>query len=172
MLHFAGLDYSHISKHRNLDVSTSLNEVATWAVNQTGFFCSSPKWKILEGGCIEPFDEEDARGAAILTEQFGVPVFPMEQRGGKHLVSDGICFMIFGLRDLIFSSLHTLFLVLRTNCIDCLDRTNVAQFSAGVEAIEQQLVVMGIRSSAKLDSSANIVRLLIDMVSIAYNWCI
>jgi len=44
-----------------------------------------------------------------------------------------------------------------------LDRTNVAQFSAGVEAIEQQLVVMGIRSSAKLDSTANIVRVLIDM---------
>jgi phosphatidylinositol 3,5-bisphosphate 5-phosphatase len=123
------LDYSHISKHRNLDVSTSLNEVATWAVNQTGFFCSSPKWKILEGGRIEPFDEVDARGATTLTEQLGVPLFPMEQNG-----------------------------VLRTNCIDCLDRTNVAQFSAGVEAIEQQLVVMGIRSSAKLDSTANIVR--------------
>lgn len=53
--------------------------------------------------------------------------------------------------------------VLRTNCIDCLDRTNVAQFSAGVEAIGQQLVVMGIRSSAKLDSASTIVRVLIDM---------
>jgi len=74
-------------------VSTSLNEVATWAVNQTGFFCSSPQWKILEGGRIEPFDENDARGAAILTGQLGVPVFPMEQKG-----------------------------VLRTNCVDCLDR--------------------------------------------------
>ena len=80
-IRYCGLDYSHISKHRNLDVSTSLNEVATWAVNQTGFFCSAPKWKIKQDGKIEPFDEEDARGASILTEQFGVPVFPMEQRG-------------------------------------------------------------------------------------------
>ena len=47
--------------------------------------------------------------------------------------------------------------------LSCLDRTNVAQFSAGVEAMEQQLVVMGIRSSAKLDPSSNIVRVLIDM---------
>jgi hypothetical protein len=39
----------------------------------------------------------------------------------------------------------------------------VAQFSAGVEAIGQQLVVMGIRSKAKLDPSSNIVRVLIDM---------
>ena len=45
----------------------------------------------------------------------------------------------------------------------CLDRTNVAQFSAGVEAISQQLVVMGIRSQSKLDPSSNIVRVLIDM---------
>jgi hypothetical protein len=45
----------------------------------------------------------------------------------------------------------------------CLDRTNVAQFSAGVEALEQQLVVMGIRSSAKLDPSSTIIRVLIEM---------
>ena len=38
----------------------------------------------------------------------------------------------------------------------------MAQFSAGVEAIEQQLVVMGIRSSPRLDPSSNIVRVLID----------
>ena len=39
----------------------------------------------------------------------------------------------------------------------------MAQFSAGVEAISQQLVVMGIRSQSKLDPSSNIVRVLIDM---------
>lgn len=45
----------------------------------------------------------------------------------------------------------------------CLDRTNVAQFSAGVEAIGQQLVVMGIRSRGKLGPSSSIVRVLIDI---------
>jgi hypothetical protein len=39
----------------------------------------------------------------------------------------------------------------------------VAQFSAGVQALEQQLIVMGIRSSAKLDPSSTIIRVLIDM---------
>ena len=76
----------------------------------------------------------DAVASKELSEKLGVPVFPMEQSG-----------------------------VLRTNCIDCIDRTNVAQFSAGVEAISQQLVVMGIRSQSKLDPSSNIVRVLIDM---------
>ena len=47
----------------------------------------------------------------------------------------------------------------------CLDRTNVAQFSAGVEAIAQQLIVMGIRSQRKLgpfSSISSIVRVLTD----------
>lgn len=132
-IRYCSLDYSHVSKHRNLNVSTSLNEVATWAVNQTGFFCSLPRWKITKSG-IEPFTEEDCLEARLLSEHLAVPVFPMEQKG-----------------------------VLRTNCIDCLDRTNVAQFSAGVGALAQQLVVMGIRSSVKLDPASNIVRVLIDM---------
>jgi hypothetical protein len=80
-IRYCALDYSHISKHRNLDVSSSLNEVSTWAVNQTGFFCSAPKWKIVEDGFIEPFTDEDSRVAMRLTEQLGVPIFPMEQNG-------------------------------------------------------------------------------------------
>lgn len=44
-----------------------------------------------------------------------------------------------------------------------MDRTNVAQFSAGVASLAQQLVVMGIRSSVKLDPTSNIVRVLINM---------
>jgi len=80
-IRYCALDYSHISKHRNLDVSASLNEVSTWAVNQTGFFCSSPRWKIMEDGIIEPFTEADGEGARRLSELLGVPVFPMEQSG-------------------------------------------------------------------------------------------
>ena len=80
-IRYCALDYSHISKHRHLDVSTSLNEVSTWAVNQTGFFCSSPQWKITDNGIIEAFDEKDVHGSSVLPEQLGVPVFPMEQTG-------------------------------------------------------------------------------------------
>jgi hypothetical protein len=166
---YCALDYSHISKHRNLNVSSSLNDVATWSVNQTGFFCSSPQWKILEGGNIEPFDNGGGNvdEERLFDKRLGsILFFPMEQMG-----------------------------ILRTNCIDCLDRTNVAQFSSGVvsktfentlvtlhilhscistftcthlcdayqEALGQQLVVMGIRSSPKLDPSSIVVRMLIDM---------
>ncbi len=135
-IRYCALDYSHISKHRNLNVSSSLHDVATWAVNQTGFFCSAPRWKIVEDGKVIPFDSGDngAKKSSHITYHLGVPVLPMEQKG-----------------------------VLRTNCIDCLDRTNVAQFSAGVESLGQQLVVMGIRNAPKLSSNSNIVKILIDM---------
>lgn len=60
------------------------------------------------------------------------------------------------------------FFVFNTNLTNflprsCLDRTNVAQFSAGVEAIGHQLVVMGIRSKGKLGPSSSFVRVLIDL---------
>ena len=41
--------------------------------------------------------------------------------------------------------------VLRTNCIDCLDRTNVAQFVLGLHALEMQLHALGISESPALD---------------------
>jgi phosphatidylinositol 3,5-bisphosphate 5-phosphatase len=80
-IRYLAFDYSTISKHRQLDVSSALNEVSTWAVNATGFFCSNPRWKIVQGGLIEPFTEEDGLAAANLSKQLGVPVFPMEQSG-------------------------------------------------------------------------------------------
>ncbi|GKY92743.1 hypothetical protein MPSEU_000244300 [Mayamaea pseudoterrestris] len=133
-IRYCALDYSHISKHRNLDVLESLDDVSTWAVNMTGFFCSAPKWKILPEGIVKPFTENDAVGARQLSDQLGIPIFPLEQSG-----------------------------ILRTNCIDCLDRTNVAQAKAGVDAIGHQLVVMGIRSQPKLDPNSNIVNVLMNM---------
>ncbi|KAI4331329.1 hypothetical protein MLD38_029522 [Melastoma candidum] len=41
--------------------------------------------------------------------------------------------------------------VLRTNCIDCLDRTNVAQYAYGLVALGRQLHVLGLRESEDID---------------------
>ena len=79
-IQYCALDYSHVSKHRNLNVSSSLQDVATWAVNRTGFFCSAPRWKILKHGEVVPFDDHKSASSSI-TYHFGVPVFPMEQKG-------------------------------------------------------------------------------------------
>ena len=49
--------------------------------------------------------------------------------------------------------------VLRTNCIDCLDRTNVGQFSIGVHALAKQLYVMGVSNQVSLDSGSQVRRI-------------
>lgn len=41
--------------------------------------------------------------------------------------------------------------ILRTNCIDCLDRTNVAQFAAGLSGLGRQLVGLGLAARPNLD---------------------
>ncbi|XP_022715351.1 phosphoinositide phosphatase SAC2-like isoform X6 [Durio zibethinus] len=43
--------------------------------------------------------------------------------------------------------------VLRTNCIDCLDRTNVAQYAYGLMAIGRQLHAMGFTESQIIDQN-------------------
>jgi hypothetical protein len=41
--------------------------------------------------------------------------------------------------------------VLRTNCIDCLDRTNVAQYAYGLVALGHQLHALGYMESPSID---------------------
>lgn len=41
--------------------------------------------------------------------------------------------------------------VLRTNCIDCLDRTNVAQYAYGLVALGQQMYALGFIESSDID---------------------
>ncbi|KAI4388819.1 hypothetical protein MLD38_001115 [Melastoma candidum] len=53
--------------------------------------------------------------------------------------------------------------VLRTNCIDCLDRTNVAQYAYGLEALGRQLHVMGFASTPKVDPESSIATSIMDM---------
>ncbi|KAJ1458990.1 SacI homology domain-containing protein [Pelagophyceae sp. CCMP2097] len=55
--------------------------------------------------------------------------------------------------------------VMRTNCIDCLDRSNVAQFTVGVHALGRQLATMGMRSSSSLEAGSQIVVVLMELYS-------
>lgn len=53
--------------------------------------------------------------------------------------------------------------VLRTNCIDCLDRTNVAQYAYGLAALGRQLHAMGLTDMPKVDPDSTIAAALMDM---------
>lgn len=53
--------------------------------------------------------------------------------------------------------------VLRTNCIDCLDRTNVAQYAYGLEALGRQLQGVGLTDIPKLDPDSGVAAALMEM---------
>ncbi|KAM0946408.1 putative SAC domain, polyphosphoinositide phosphatase Fig4 [Dioscorea sansibarensis] len=53
--------------------------------------------------------------------------------------------------------------VLRTNCIDCLDRTNVAQYAYGLAALGRQLHAMSLTDIPKLNQESSIATALMDM---------
>ena len=67
--------------------------------------------------------------------------------------------------------------VLRTNCIDSLDRTNVGQFSYGMLALGQQLQALGISGTREASETeacnwlATAVHHLISAHSVLINWC-
>lgn len=46
--------------------------------------------------------------------------------------------------------------VLRTNCIDCLDRTNVAQYAYGLVALGRQLHALGLINMAEIESDSRL----------------
>ncbi|XP_022146583.1 phosphoinositide phosphatase SAC2-like [Momordica charantia] len=56
--------------------------------------------------------------------------------------------------------------VLRTNCFDCLDRTNIAQYAYGLAALGQQLQTFGYLESSDIDLDDPIARHLMDIYEI------
>ncbi|CAA7394982.1 unnamed protein product [Spirodela intermedia] len=65
--------------------------------------------------------------------------------------------------------------VLRTNCIDCLDRTNVAQYAYGLAGLGQQLHELGLIDVAEIDLAspladdlANLYEMMGDTLAIQY----
>jgi len=53
--------------------------------------------------------------------------------------------------------------ILRTNCIDCLDRTNVAQFAYGLFSLEHQLFHLGMIDTKKIDVRSEIATQLMNL---------
>lgn len=53
--------------------------------------------------------------------------------------------------------------VLRTNCIDCLDRTNVAQYAYGLAALGRQLHALGLTDVDEIDLESSLADDLVNL---------
>ncbi|DAZ98090.1 TPA: hypothetical protein N0F65_005252, partial [Lagenidium giganteum] len=144
-IRYIALDYSRLSKQKGLNVLHSLDKVAT------GFFCSAPKRQVgrndhkrsVKVQRKSPKIVYNSKKALNSLDPPPSPTIP--RNSGDWLEQKG---------------------VLRTNCIDCLDRTNVSQFSVGMRALGQQLYAMGIRNTPLLESRSQLVRVLMLLYSL------
>lgn len=56
--------------------------------------------------------------------------------------------------------------MLRTNCFDCLDRTNIAQYAYGIAALGPQLQTFGYLESPDIDLDDTLARHVMDIYEI------
>lgn len=146
-LKFLHWDLHKESKSKATNVLMLLGKVAAYALTLTGFFYCQvtpalrsegflvcPNLKVTDNDHLSPekhydianedvqnFEEKLGRGRNVANGDHSLKL-PMFQKG-----------------------------VLRTNCIDCLDRTNVAQYAYGLASLGRQLHVLGVMDAPKID---------------------
>jgi len=161
-----------MNNHTFFSQTTRLHRI----LHQTGFFCSAPRNTVdAMTGAIEPIvppppaataaddngdDDSDATGVASAAAAAAAASYEVSERGqaGGSGCGRGVA----GRKGAPPSACEQRG-VLRTNCIDCLDRTNVAQFSVGVHALGLQLAAMGVLSSPTLEADSPVVLVLMDV---------
>lgn len=114
-----------------------LEDLAEESISFTGFFHSGPEPSshALKGGTLY----------VALSPLLVYPLtVPANSRTSRETISlqNGIC---------------------RTNCVDCLDRTNAAQFVFGKRALGHQLYVLGIVDTPNLAFDSDAVTMLTQM---------
>uniref|UniRef100_A0A6M2F457 SAC domain-containing protein n=1 Tax=Populus davidiana TaxID=266767 RepID=A0A6M2F457_9ROSI len=146
-LRFLHWDLHKHSRSKATNVLLLLGKVAAYALTLTGFFyCQATSDLKLEGCMDSPFTEHAENGN--LTSQYNSNSYNedgnnLEEKssGGNNAVNGN-----HSIKRPVFQMG-----VLRTNCIDCLDRTNVAQYAYGLAALGHQLNALGVIDNPKID---------------------
>lgn len=134
-------DFKAVSKSKSTSVVDELAMISHWGMLRTGFFHSHPLPEAIEA------QTTPARTVGVKPNRASVERFIQEQlrhRGHEHIgfVQRGI---------------------MRSNCIDSLDRTNVAQFCVGKCALGFQLHALGLTPSPQMETATDLIPTLLEM---------
>nr|GME16647.1 phosphoinositide phosphatase SAC3-like isoform X1 [Ipomoea batatas] len=154
-LRFLHWDLNKHSRRKATNVLFFLGKVATYALTLTGFFyCQtippSRSEGYLKGPCLEnnggntiaPLRHSNTDNEKFSDDEYGDSDTSKGKSNGCDYVANGNP----SIKPPMFQKG-----VLRTNCIDCLDRTNVAQYAYGLAALGHQLHALGVTNSTKID---------------------
>uniref|UniRef100_A0A0E0EGY8 SAC domain-containing protein n=1 Tax=Oryza meridionalis TaxID=40149 RepID=A0A0E0EGY8_9ORYZ len=162
-LRFIHWDFHKFAKSKSANVLGVLGGVASEALDLTGFYYSG-KPKVQKKRSTQLSRTTTARDGSIdirassgdlsrlssNADSLG-PTASQDIRkddSKQELLGDGPCYQTG---------------VLRTNCMDCLDRTNVAQYAYGLAALGRQLHAMGVTNVSKIHPDSSIASALMDL---------
>lgn len=146
-LKFLHWDLHKESKSKATNVLMLLGKVAAYALTLTGFFyCQVTPALRSEGFLVCPYLKDIDNDNLSPEKHYDIAnedVQNFEEKLGR---GSNVANGDHSLKSPMFQKG-----VLRTNCIDCLDRTNVAQYAYGLAALGRQLHVLGVLDAPKID---------------------
>ncbi|XP_010261710.1 PREDICTED: phosphoinositide phosphatase SAC2-like isoform X1 [Nelumbo nucifera] len=148
-LKFLHWDLNKHSRSKAANVLALLGKVAAYALNFTGFFYCQIMPTLKTEGCLkwphfkknDVGDRPPGEHSSNSENTNNLVTRPSKDTGyvnGNHMVKEPMLQQG----------------VLRTNCIDCLDRTNVAQYAYGLAALGHQLHALGFIDAPNIDLDA------------------
>ncbi|KAB2019726.1 hypothetical protein ES319_D07G016800v1 [Gossypium barbadense] len=145
-LRFLHWDLHKHSRSKSTNVLLLLGKVANYALTLTGFFYCRVTSALRPEECMSWPSSENIDDGDMLPLKYSndtEDIYRSERNySGENNVANGN----HSVKPPTFQRG-----VLRTNCIDCLDRTNVAQYAYGLAALGSQLHALGIKDSPKID---------------------
>ncbi|GKV09742.1 hypothetical protein SLEP1_g21198 [Rubroshorea leprosula] len=141
-LRFLHLDLHKHSRNKAANVLAHLSRVAAYPLNLTGFFHCQVRPNFRQEGLLNiSFSEQNVCDCSILSDNADSIKVGKDVSKEISYSTENDC-----IKPLMFQKG-----VLRTNCIDCLDRTNVAQFAYGFVALGRQLHALGFTTSSDIE---------------------
>jgi hypothetical protein len=182
-------DFKKISKSKTMSVVDELAVIAHWALQKTGLFSSNPNHKAIRS-CQHPLDIKPTReslkhfvpnlpqrstAALDKSQQFNqaaqIALNALNEANSSNNTPRARDISLNSkessasvsppayLRDVCYIQRG----ICRSNCIDSLDRTNVAAFCIGRCSLGYQLFSMGLIECQQTDSNSEIVNILLEM---------
>ncbi|XP_054780272.1 phosphoinositide phosphatase SAC2-like isoform X3 [Prosopis cineraria] len=146
-LRFLHWDLNRHSKCKTTNVLTQLGKVAAYALKLTGIFCCQVTPNVRPEGLLQNSLSENNIRDFYATQQACIN----EDTPNRETKINRCYFNDDVIGDYCVKPWILQSGVLRTNCIDCLDRTNVAQYAYGLTALGRQLQALRYLESPYID---------------------
>ncbi|XP_057415757.1 phosphoinositide phosphatase SAC3-like isoform X2 [Lotus japonicus] len=149
------LRFLHWDLHKHFqskatNVLQLLGKVAAYALTLTGFFYCQATSTLRSEDCLNwPPTENVDKGSDSPTSHFDCDNEDADHLERKPSEGNNVSNANHCVKPQMLHRLQRG--VLRTNCIDCLDRTNVAQYAYGLAALGNQLHALGVIDHPRID---------------------